>query len=333
MKDRSQNKHPHKRRPMPVPKLPRPLRDANGPIRPQAVAGAPQPPATHWGEVAEWYDQLVGEEGSEYHREVVLPGALRLLGAKAGDHVVDIACGQGVLCRTLARQGVLTTGIDAAQDLIRHAKDRNAQLMKSTGTNPPASPPPTHCPLPTYHTADVRDLPFLRDDEYTAAACLLAMQNLNPISPVCATVARVLKPMGRFVIVMMHPCFRGAKESSWGWDEKAKVQYRRVDRYLLPRKVPIITHPGINKDYTWTFHKPIESYVKSLRNAGLLVDALEEWPSHKTSTSGPRAPAENVARKEIPMFLALRAVKIPGVALSGDGDSSESTTDDAPEPA
>jgi hypothetical protein len=46
----------------------------------------------------------------------------------------------------------------------------------------------------------------------------------------------------------------------------------------------------------------------------LLIDALEEWPSHKTSTSGPRAAAENTARKEIPMFLALRAVKISGIS-------------------
>jgi ubiquinone/menaquinone biosynthesis C-methylase UbiE len=317
MKDRSQNKQPHKRRPMPVPKLPRPLRDANGPIRPKPVATAPQAPATHWGEVAEWYDQLVGEEGSEYHREVVLPGALRLLGVKAGDHVLDIACGQGVLCRTLARQGVMTTGIDAAADLIRHAKDRNAQVAAGGAG----------LPLPQYFTADVRDLPFVRDDEFTAGACLLAIQNLNPIGPVFSTVARVLKPMGRLVIVMMHPCFRGAKESSWGWDEKNKVQYRRVDRYLIPRKVPIITHPGINKDYTWTFHKPIESYVKGLRNAGLLVDALEEWPSHKTSTSGPRAPAENVARKEIPMFLALRAIKVGGYVPDAGASETEEVSE------
>jgi ubiquinone/menaquinone biosynthesis C-methylase UbiE len=244
------------------------------------------------------------------------------MGVKPGDHVADIACGQGVLCRTLARQGVQTTGIDAAADLIRHAKDRNRQLA-------PASPQPaTTFPLPTYYTADVRDLSFLRDEEFAAAACLLAIQNLNPIGPVFSTVARLLKPMGRFVIVMMHPCFRSPKESSWGWDEKAKVQFRRVDRYLLPRKVPILTHPGINKDYTWTFHKPIESYVKSLRNAGLLVDALEEWPSHKTSTSGPRAPAENVARKEIPMFLALRAVKISGIAASSENEPSDTPVDD-----
>jgi hypothetical protein len=42
----------------------------------------------------------------------------------------------------------------------------------------------------------------------------------------------------------------------------------------------------------------------------LLIDSIEEWPSHKSSTSGPKAAAENAARKEIPMFLAIRAVKV-----------------------
>ncbi len=112
---------------------------------------------------------------------------------------------------------------------------------------------------------------------------------------------------------MMHPCFRSPKETRWGWDEKEGVQFRRVDRYLLPRKTPIVAHPGRTPDvYTWTFHKPLEAYVRAARNAGLLIDALEEWPSHKTSTSGPRAAAENAARKEIQMFLALRALKSAG---------------------
>jgi hypothetical protein len=72
-----------------------------------------------------------------------------------------------------------------------------------------------------------------------------------------------------------------------------------------------VTHPGKSvEQYTWTFHKPIEAYVKSLRGAALLIDAVEEWSSHKTSTSGPRAAAENAARKEIPMFMAMRAVKV-----------------------
>lgn len=301
MKDRP--KKSFRRGEAPRPKLPRPMREpgkGGGMIAPAAPAAALPSPATHWGDVADWYDQLVGEEGSEFHREIVLPGAMRLLAVKPGDEVLDIACGQGVLCRLLSRQGVASVGIDAAPDLIRMAKDRNAQL-------------PADAIKPVYQTGDVRDLSGLAENDkggFAAAACLLAIQNIHPIAPIFRGVARLLRPMGRLVIVMMHPCFRGPRETSWDWDAKNMVQYRRVDRYLTPRKIPIVTHPGKGKDYTWTFHKPIEAYVKALRNAGLLVDALEEWSSHKQSTSGPRAGAENTARREIPLFMAIRGVKM-----------------------
>jgi SAM-dependent methyltransferase len=155
----------------------------------------------------------------------------------------------------------------------------------------------------------------LPTEHYHAAACVLAIQNIHPLAPVLGAVNRVLLPGGKLVMVMTHPCFRGAKETSWGWDDKEKIQYRRVDRYLIPRKTPIITHPGSEeRQYTWTFHRPIEEYVKGLARAGLLVDAMEEWPSHKNSDSGPRAPAENLARKEIPLFMAIRALKVRGEA-------------------
>jgi ubiquinone/menaquinone biosynthesis C-methylase UbiE len=260
---------------------------------------APQKPGarTDWGDptVAEWYDRLVGDAGSEFHQRIVLPGVLRLLEASAGSRVLDVACGQGVLCRMLRERGIEVTGLDAAEALIRAARERGPNDIR-------------------YQVADARELSFLRESHFDAAACMLAIQNIHPIAPLCAGVSRALKPAGRFMIVMMHPCFRGPKETSWGWDEQKRVQFRRVDRYLLPRKSPIVAHPGREPDvYTWTFHKPLESYIKALRNADLLIDALEEWPSHKTSDSGPRAPAENTARKEIPMFLALRARKVPGL--------------------
>jgi len=251
-----------------------------------------KPQRTDWGDVADWYDQLVGESGSDFHREVVLPGVLRLLDAKPQQKILDIACGQGVLCRILAEKNVEATGVDAAKNLIEMARQRG-----------PAS---IH-----YHVGDARNLEFLSESNFDSAACLLAIQNIHPIAPVFAGVSRALRSDGKFVMVMMHPCFRGPKETSWGWDAEKKVQYRRVDRYLIPRKSPIVTRPGREPDvYTWTFHKPIELYVKSLRSAGLLIDAIEEWPSHKISTSGPRAHAENVARKEIAMFMAIRAVKV-----------------------
>lgn len=247
---------------------------------------------TDWDPVAGWYDQLVGESGSEYHREVVLPGLLRLLAPCPGERVLDVACGQGVLCRVLHQRGIEVTGVDAASALIDAARQRGPESIR-------------------YEVADARSLDFLPSLQFHAATCVLAIQNINPLQALLSGVSRLLVEGGRLVMVMMHPCFRGPKETSWGWDESKKVQYRRVDRYLIPRKAPIVAHPGeSDQTYTWTFHRPIESYVKSLRSAGLFIDAIEEWPSHKTSASGPRAHAENVSRKEIPMFLAARAVKV-----------------------
>jgi ubiquinone/menaquinone biosynthesis C-methylase UbiE len=275
-----------------------------GPKRPPAGATTSRGPRTDWGKVAEWYDDLVGESGSEYHREVVLPGVVRLLAPEAGERVLDVACGQGVLCRVLRERGAEVTGVDAAAELIRAARERGPADI-------------------AYHVADARELTFLPADRFAAASCVLAIQNIHPIQPVFTGAARALRQGGRFVIVMMHPAFRGPKETSWGWDEQQKVQFRRVDRYLVPRQSPITTHPGKDPGrYTWTFHKPIESYVRALRNAGLLVDAIEEWPSHKTSTSGPRAAAENTARKELPMFMAIRALKL-GTVATPDGGAVE----------
>jgi ubiquinone/menaquinone biosynthesis C-methylase UbiE len=256
------------------------------------VATTEKKTPTDWGGVAEWYDSVVGDEGSEFHQKVIFPGLLKLLDVAPGRRVLDVACGQGAFCRALAGRGAEVTGVDAAAELI--------ELARARGT------PAIH-----YHVADAKQLTFLPESSFGAASCVLAIQNIDALPPVFAGVSRALRPGGQFAIVMMHPCFRAPKTTHWGWDEKQSVQYRRVDRYLLPRKEPIVTHPGWKTgEYTWTFHRPLQTYVKALRSAGLLVDALDEWPSHKHSDSGPRAAAENVARKEIPMFLALRAVKV-----------------------
>lgn len=247
---------------------------------------------TDWGRVAQWYDELVGGEGSEYHRHVVLPGVIKLLGDVAGKPVVDVACGQGVLCRLLAARGADVLGIDAAEELLDAARRRGGPTIR-------------------YQVGDARDLSHLPEAAFAAATCVLAIQNIHPIQGLFDGVGRALIPGGRFVIVMMHPCFRGAKETSWGWDGALQRQYRRVDRYQTPRKSPIFSNPG-KKDgaYTWTFHKPLEDYIKAFRKAGMLVDAMEEWCSHKLSQPGPRQAAENLARKEIPMFMAIRGLKV-----------------------
>ena len=87
-----------------------------------------------------------------------------------------------------------------------------------------------------------------------------------------------------------------------------------MDGYLSPGHREIVMNPGAvsggaDRVVTLTHHRPLQSYVRLLREAGSLIDALEEWPSARESEPGPRAAEENRTRREIPMFLAIRAVR------------------------
>ena len=117
---------------------------------------------------------------------------------------------------------------------------------------------------------------------------------------------------------MMHPCFRVPRESDWVWSEEG-AQGRVVRQYLSSSKVEIQTHPGMaahgkGASATVHFHRPLQAYVNTLGNAGLLIDHVEEWVSHKVSQAGPKKAALDRARQEIPLFLALRARKVAGEA-------------------
>lgn len=234
----------------------------------------------------------MGERGTEYHQQVLIPKTIALLQLQPGQRVLDLACGQGSLCRPLDELGVAVTGVDASTELIKMARQRSSRNIR-------------------YLEGDARSLPSLEPGQFDAIACVLAVQNMDPLAPVLATCARLLRPWGRLVLVMNHPCFRMPRQSGWGWDPSRRLLYRRMDRYLSDLKVPIQMHPGADPEqHTWSFHRPLQTYVGQLGQVGLWIDTLEEWPSPKHSQPGPRASAENRARAEIPLFLALRAVRV-----------------------
>src|SRR4051812_13649822 len=122
-------------------------RPAPRPAKPPAAGG----PRAGWGNVAGWDDELGGGAGSEDHPEVVLPGVLRLLGLQPGQAALDVACGQGVLCRILRERGVEVTGVDAAAELIRAARERGPADI-------------------AYHVGDARELGFLPESRFDAAS-------------------------------------------------------------------------------------------------------------------------------------------------------------------
>ena len=245
---------------------------------------------TSWSPVAKWYTGIVGDSGHYFHEHVILPGVKRLQEIKAGESILDVGCGQGVFARTLAHN-VDYTGIDYSKDLIQEAKKltKNAKQV--------------------YYVADAtKGLP-VPESSFDHAVCILALQNMKDGEQAIHNIGSSLKEGGDFVLVINHPSFRIPRQSSWGKDETQKLEYRRVNRYLSPLEIPINAHPGLSDSaLTWTYHAPLEYYVKAMKKAGLMISDLEEWTSDKMSV-GKAARAENRARSEFPLFLAIKAVK------------------------
>lgn len=244
-----------------------------------------------WNDAASWYDKLVGDKGSDYHQNVIIPGAVKMLRPKRGEKILDVACGQGVFSRQLVAAGAEVTGIDASPELIKQAKKLSPDI--------------------NYLIADATRMKMLADKSFEAASCIMAIMNIDPLPAVLKEVSRVLKPGGRFVMVLNHPCFRVPKQSGWGYDDGRKIQFRRIDSYLSPLKVPIQMQPGYApKLITFTYHRPLTLYIGALAAAGLAVNQLEEWVSHRVSKPGKRKQAEDHSRNEIPLFMAIGAVRL-----------------------
>lgn len=248
-----------------------------------------------WNAVASWYTDHLASGGT-YQDSIIFPGAFRLLNPNSHGRYLDIACGEGSFLRTVRSKihEAELIGIDAAPELITYAKGKS---QKDAHT--------------TFAVADAQNFASVAPvGSIDGATCLMAIQNIERIDRVFADAARVLALRGTLVIVMNHPCFRAPQQSGWGWDETRKLQYRRMDRYATTYAQPIVAHPGSAPSMkTISYHRPLSTYVSALIKAGFVIDALEEWTSDKISDSGPRAKAENVARDEFPLFLAIRAKK------------------------
>lgn len=244
---------------------------------------------TSWGKVANWYNNLLEKDEDSYQKKLILPNLIRLLEVKRGEVIVDLACGQGFFAREFSKLGAKVIGVDISSELIDIAQqDKSVE----------------------YHVSSADKLDFLQNESVDKVAVILSLQNIENASDVIKEASRVLKPNGKLFLVLNHPAFRIPKQSSWGWDDKLKIQYRRLDGYLGEAKEPIQMHPGDNpREKTISFHRPLQFYFKTLNKNGFAVSRLEEWVSHKTSEEGPKKAIEDRARREIPLFLFLGAIK------------------------
>jgi ubiquinone/menaquinone biosynthesis C-methylase UbiE len=245
---------------------------------------------TSWNKVSDWYGNLVGQKGHYYHQNVIIPGSLKLLNLNSKSKLLDIACGTGVFARFIPKN-ISYCGIDAAPALISQAKNFDKNVLHS------------------FVVGDVTKDVALPKNDFTHAVCILALQNIKDPQKAIQFAKNHLATAGKLLIVLNHPCFRIPRQSSWGIDEKNKLQYRRIQRYLTPLEIPITMHPGQKETgITWSFHHAITDYSQYFFNEGFSIIKIEEWISDKES-NGKVADMENRARAQFPLFLTFLVQK------------------------
>ncbi len=248
---------------------------------------------THWDPVAKWYNGWVGKKGSLYHRAVAIPKVMELADPKAGELLLDLGCGQGVLAPHTLKRGARYQGVDGSRTLVQLARKHHGEPPKGMGAA-------------QFILGDVRKLGALPEVQTGAdvAVFMLSIQDMDPLDEVLAAAAGALKADGRIVIFMLHPAFRPPRQSGWGYDPGRKLTYRRVDSYLTPRAVPMKAYAEVSarpSGTTMSFHRPLGAYINTLSELGFLLERLDELPDPNV---------EQNTKKEtldIPLFVALKA--------------------------
>jgi 2-polyprenyl-3-methyl-5-hydroxy-6-metoxy-1,4-benzoquinol methylase len=218
-----------------------------------------------WNRNAPEWDAQMGEGGA-FQRVLIGPNTERLLALQPDELVLDIACGNGAFARRMAQLGARVVASNFSEVFIERAMARTP-----------------HSDRITYRVVDATDeqqLLALGQGRYDAAVCTMGMMDIATIDPLLSALRRLLKPGGRFVFSVMHPCFNGEGMMKFYEEED------RAGQIVVTRGIKTITYNsagaskglGIATPATPQFYfmRTLSALLGTGFRAGFVVDALEE---------------------------------------------------------
>jgi ubiquinone/menaquinone biosynthesis C-methylase UbiE len=215
-----------------------------------------------WPSLADWFDEDQGDAGDLWHRTLIFPGIIKVIGKISGRDVLDVGCGNGSLARILARMGNRVTGIDGSAGIIEHAKAREA-------ANPLGA---------TYLATDAAYLSMFQAGSFDLVTSCMALMDMPDAAGAIKEMGRVVRRTGRCVMLFSHPCFDIPNASSWltewGFGHQPEISLRLL-RYREAYSEWL--RWSWKNDYEMlAYHRPLSWYFRAIRDAGLAVTMLEE---------------------------------------------------------
>jgi 2-polyprenyl-3-methyl-5-hydroxy-6-metoxy-1,4-benzoquinol methylase len=247
-----------------------------------------------WDQNAEFWNEKMGD-GNAFFNVLLWPAVERLLHPQPGERLLDVACGNGLTSRRLAIADASVTAVDVSAAMI-------AIAIRHPGS-----------PKPEYRVLDATDraaLLGLGTGAFDGALCNMALMDMAEIDPLMSALALLLKPGGRFVFSVLHPCFNNPSTVRVGELEDRKgdlvASYSvKIARYSTPFTQVGLAIPGQPVAHPY-FHRPLSLLLAPAFRAGLVLDGFEEQAFPPDNSAGSSPLSWNGRFSEIPAALIVR---------------------------
>ena len=255
----------------------------------------------YWEELADWYDKKQGDIGDLWHRTLIDPTLLKVVGKSRGKEVLDLGCGNGYLSRKLAKGGAKVTAVDASPQMIRNAKAHDPKGLLTI----------------RYVHSSAGRLKGVPSSKFDVVVANMSLMDIEGAEDAVKEVSRVLKRSGRFVASISHPCFDVMSHSGWQAEKvmgRPPVVYRMVTAYRKPFSEDVPWGVGTDrKMHTRSFHRPLGWYARIIRSCGMAITALEEpEPTEEFVEEEQKkiGDLDGAGALEVPLHLVIEAVKL-----------------------
>ena len=252
-----------------------------------------------WNHNSAYWDSYMGE-GNDFVDVLCWPAIEKLLSVQPGQLVLDVACGNGLTSRRLGRLGASVVAFDVAEEMIRFAKQRSTAEDGDI----------------RYFVLDANDekgMAKIGEEKFDGALSNMALFDMAEIEPLFRSLFRLLKPGGRFVFSMMHPCFNQASSALFGereeLDGEEVMTYGvRVSGYMTPTMFSGRALGGQPLPQPF-FHRPLFALLNVGLEVGFVLDGIEERAFPTTHSPGSRELSWGPNFSEIPPVIVFRMLR------------------------
>lgn len=237
-----------------------------------------------WKKNADFWIKIIRENLDPFRLVVTNKAILKALDREKNLKILDAGCGEGYLCRILAKKGHRVFGIDSCSKLIKAAKD--LERKKPLGIK--------------YSIDDFRktNFPSLFFDVILSHQSIIEIANPRKAFK---EFSRILKRRGRLILLFLHPCFeinpQKLKNIPFSSVYFQKTQIKK-EYYLVS---------GIKSPSCYFYlHLPLSKWIELLTKSGFLIEKIKEPHPSLTLLKTDKWWRENFER---PLFILIEAIK------------------------